>query len=204
MLGAQAGAEGRSWMGGVNPKASQQFGAWGNKPPTGRPSGDIAVWGSPAAAQSALGGQSLKQYGPNSWGAANVSAPLLGGSSASPYAQMSPKQQWRMGQAQSIQAPSQGTPYGQPFSQSGLREPADQTNPRAPSFTPNPQPAQRRMAADITPQAMAMGRPDNGGMPFQMPGGLRAWTDPTNPRGPNYNPSAVPSQPFGYGAGYFY
>jgi hypothetical protein len=307
MLGAQVGAEGKSWMGGGKPKTPFAPSP-GAQPYAAGPEGRSWFGGGKTPSMTAAPGSSpygtgLGQgaFGSPAQSSMPVKSAAIGFApgNQSPYGQMSPKQQWRMGQAQSIQAPSQGTPYGQPLNQAGLRAHTDPTNPVGPNYNPNAQPSapfgqpnpypgkrdmggfrpvtpgsrppadpysdvrdmmqqypgvdpnelrrlrdrqgqaqrdnaadrfrqdiakvappyernrvaanqasadqmQRRMAADITPQAMAMGMPDNGGVPFQMPAGLRAWNDPTNPRGPTYNPNAVPSQLFGYGAGYFY
>lgn len=60
--------------------------------------GDMASWGSREAAQSALGGGGVVQFGPGSWGGA-------GGERPAPF---------RPGMAQPIQTQSYGTPYGAP------------------------------------------------------------------------------------------
>lgn len=64
--------------------------------------GDMASWASQQAAQAALPGRQITQYGPGSFGSA---AGEPGGSS---------RQLFRQGMAQPVQPQSQGTPYGAP------------------------------------------------------------------------------------------
>lgn len=66
--------------------------------------GDMASWGSQQAAQAALPGRQITQYGPGSFGSAG-GEPTPGG-----YG----RQLYRPGMAQPIQPQSQGTPYGAP------------------------------------------------------------------------------------------
>lgn len=86
--------------------------------------GDMASWGSQQAAQAALPGRQITQYGPGSFGSAG-GEPMPGG-----YG----RQLYRPGMAQPIQPQSQGTPYGAPSPWGGAAPQASTGQPTGRAF----------------------------------------------------------------------